>query len=114
MAFSKEQLKTIRREVGGLCERRVPERFRDQVRLVYGIEGHNVYIRESRPRLLDPSDWTSMDIAKLRYIKTSNEWRLYWKRASGKWLLYDPAKGSTSLEALIGEVAADAYGCFFG
>ncbi len=114
MAFSTEQLKAIRREVGSFCERRVPEHFRDEVRLVYAIEGHNVYIRETRPSFLDPSQWTCLDVAKLRYIKASNEWSLYWKRASGKWWPYDPATGLTSLEALISEVATDENGCFFG
>jgi hypothetical protein len=114
MAFSKEQLKTIRREVGGLCERRVPEHFRDQVRLVYAIEGYNVYIRETRPGILDLSKWTNLDIAKLRYTKASDEWRLYWKRASGKWWRYEPSTRAVSLTAMVREIEADGFGCFFG
>lgn len=114
MAFSKDQLKSIKQQAGGLCERRVPLRVRDQVRLAYDIDGHNVFIRESRPDFRDPSQWIEMDVAKLRYIASSNKWRLYWKRASGKWWRYAPSTRSVSLTAMLREIDADGYGCFFG
>ncbi len=114
MAFSKDQLKSIEQHVGGLCERRVPPRARDQVRLAYDIDRHNVLIRESRPDFRDPSLWIEMDVAKLRYIASSNKWRLYWKRASDKWWPYTPSGRSTSLSAMLKEIDADEYGCFFG
>ena len=39
MPFSEEQLKTIRQIVRDFCERRVPPQFRDQIRLLYAIDG---------------------------------------------------------------------------
>ena len=114
MAFSKSQVKLIEREIGGMCERRVPFYFRDKVRLNYDIEGHSVFVRESHPGFSDPSLWIEMDVAKLRYIAASKEWRLYWKRASGKWWLYEPSTQFKSLRAMVKEIDADRYGCFFG
>src|SRR5687767_4640088 len=114
MAFSKEHLRSIRKVVRDFCERRVPLRFQDQLRLVYTIEGQNVIIRESRPEDRDPSQWFELDVAKLRYVKQSNEWKLYWKRASGKWWPYVTRTRSKSLIALVKEIDADEYGCFFG
>lgn len=114
MAFSEEQLRSIRHVVRDFCEHRIPPHARDKVCLLYAIEGQNVIIRESRPAWRDPAKWMEMDVAKLRYIGKSNEWKLYWKRASGKWWAYEPRTRSRSLLAMIEEIDADEYGCFFG
>lgn len=114
MAFSQEQLRSIRDVVRDFCESRVPLQVRDQVCLLYAIEGHSVIIRESRPDWGDPTNWIEMDVAKLRYVPKSNEWKLYWKRASGKWWLYEPRTRSRTLSAMIKEIDADEHGCFFG
>jgi hypothetical protein len=114
MAFSQQQLKQIERHVGGLCERRAPAHVRDQFQLRYDINGHNIIIRESRPGWLGSSERIESDVAKLRYIAATNEWRLYWQRASGKWWLYESQSRSRTLPAMVNEIEADSYGCFFG
>ena len=114
MAFSEQQLKRIEREVGGLCERRAPVAVKDRIRLRYEIQNHNVFIREARPDWRSPLEWIESDVAKLRYIRASDEWRLYWKRASGKWWLYECHSRSTTLSAMVNEIDSDSYGCFFG
>ncbi len=114
MAFSEKQLSSIRRVVRDFCERRVPQEVRDQVRLLYTVEGQNVIICESRPNWRDPSKWQEADVAKLRYVAVSDEWKLYWKRASGKWWPYKTRTRSTTLSAMLTEIDGDEYGCFFG
>jgi DUF3024 family protein len=114
MAFSDRQLKQIERHVGALCERRAPAHVRDKLRLRYDVTGHYVFVREARPGWHDSSEWIESDVAKLRYVATSNEWRLYWKRASGKWWLYEPYSRSRTLAAMVNEIDRDDYGCFFG
>lgn len=114
MAFSEHELKRIEREVGGLCERRAPVEFKDKIRLRYEIQNHNVFIREARPDWRNPLEWIESDVAKLRYLRVSDEWRLYWKRASGKWWLYEPYSRSRTLSAMVSEIDSDSDGCFFG
>ena len=114
MAFSDEQLREIERHVGGLCERRAPAHVREQFRLRYDVSDHYVFVREARPDWHDRSQWIECDVAKLRYVAASNQWHLYWKRASGKWWLYEPHSRSTTLAAMVNEIDGDAYGCFFG
>ena len=114
MAFSEHQLKRIEREVGGLCERRAPVDLKDIFRLRYEIQNHNVFIREARPDWRNPLEWIEIDVAKLRYVQASDEWRLYWKRASGKWWLYECHSRSTTLSAMVKEIDTDFYSCFFG
>lgn len=114
MAFSDEELKRIDQAVGDLCQRRSPARLWDQIRVAYSVKNHDVLIHESRPGWRNPAEWTQMEIAKLRYVRTAGEWRLYWKRASGKWWLYEPHTSSTKLSAMVKEIDVDSDGCFFG
>ena len=114
MAFSEKELSRIKHEVGGLCKRRAPAHLKDELRLGYTITNHNVLIRESRPDWRNPSEWIESDVAKLRYVRSGDEWRLYWKRASGKWWLYEPHSPSKSLSSMVKEIDIDSDGCFFG
>jgi hypothetical protein len=114
VAFSDQQLKQIERQVRGLCKRRAPAHVRHKFRLRYDVNNHHVFVREARPDWHDPSEWIESDVAKLRYVAASNEWHLYWKRASGKWWLYEPFSRSRTLAAMVNEIDRDGYGCFFG
>jgi len=73
-----------------------------------------VLVHEARPDWHNPSEWIESDIAKLRYVRAADEWRLYWKRASGKWWLYEPHSLSKSLSSMVKEIDIDSDGCFFG
>jgi hypothetical protein len=114
MSFSEKDLKRIDQVVGALCERRSPAHLRDKLRLSYSVKNHQVLVQEARPDWHNPSEWIESDIAKLRYVRASDEWRLYWKRASGKWWLYEPHSPSKSLSSIVKEIDIDSDGCFFG
>ena len=114
MAFSEKELKRIDQVVGELCRRRSPAHLKDELRLSYSVKSHEVLVQEARRDWHDPSEWVTLDIAKLRYVRTSDEWRLYWKRASGQWWLYEPHTRSKSLASMVKEIDIDSDGCFFG
>jgi hypothetical protein len=114
MSFSAKELKRIEEVVGELCERRSPAHLKDKLRLSYSVKNHEVLLQEARPDWHNPSEWIESDIAKLRYVRAANEWRLYWKRASGKWWLYEPYSSSKSLASMVKEIDSDSDGCFFG
>jgi len=114
MAFSEFEKKRIGKIVGTFCENRVPERARNQVRNGFRIEGQNIFIFESRPRWDDPSQWMDLDFAKITYVKSRGIMKLYWKRASGKWNLYEPHGESRELTDFINTIDEDRFGCFFG
>jgi hypothetical protein len=50
-------------------------------------------------------------------VKTTETWKLYWTRASGKWHAYDP-DGTTGefkgLRRALAVIDQDLYGCLFG
>ena len=87
-------------------------------RLDYGFKYEkNAYeIFEVRPvwNSRDPSDYQKLSFVRIRYIKSTRIWKLYWMRGSGKWELYKPFPESTSLDKLLTTIDNDAFGCFYG
>jgi len=114
MAFTEIDLQRIKNEVGGLCSRRTPAHLKNKLRFEYTIEKQNVIIYEIRPVWNNPEEHTKSSFAKLTYVKSQKIWRLYWKRASGKWEKYEPRGPDRDLGALVQEIDKDDYGCFFG
>ena len=114
MPFAELDLKRIDRTVRGLCKRRSPPEHRDLVKTEYRVSRHEVLIYETRPAFRDPSRWIEHGVAKLRFVRTAGEWRLFWQRASLKWQSYEPLASSRDLADLVAEVDRDPHGCFFG
>ena len=114
MAFSEFELKRIDKIIGEDLRNRVPPEHRDKLRYELRIEGHNVLLAEVRPRWDKPKEWLAVDFAKLRYFKSRGIWKLYWKRASGKWELYEPKSEARNLNKLFDAIREDKFGCFFG
>ena len=114
MTFSEVDLQRIKKLVGDLCDRRTPEELRDKLRFEYEIEKQNVIVHEVRPVWDNPSEYMKLPMAKLSFVKRQKLWKLYWKRASGKWEKYQPNESDKDLGMLIKEIDKDAFGCFFG
>jgi len=114
MAFSELELKQIENTVGKLCKRRSPVHLRDELRTVYKVKGHDVTVYEERPRWNKPQEWTSEGIAKFKYFRNQDIWKLYWMRQDLKWHLYGGLPESTRIETLVEEVDKDPHGAFFG
>ena len=114
MAFSEIEIYKINNFVGVLCNKRAPESIRDKLRYEYTIENHDVIIYEVRPRWNKPDENTRMPCAKLTFVRTQNAWKLFWRRANGKWNGYELLKPSGDLIDLLTEIDEDPHGCFFG
>jgi hypothetical protein len=114
MSFSDIDIQRIKNEVGGLCKRKTPVHLKDKLRFDYAIEKQNVIIYEIRPVWNNPAEFTSLPIAKLTYVAIRKIWKLYWKRASGKWVRYETETSAKDLRALVQAIEEDIYGCFFG
>lgn len=114
MAFSEIELKRIEKEMGGFCAKRSPIEIRDQLSFQYRIKEHDVIIYTRRPQWDNPKEWIDSDMVKIKYVRTSNIWQLFWQRANGKWVSYEPFPQSKNLRSIIEELEADQYGCFFG
>jgi len=80
----------------------------------YSWDGQTALLFEVRPQWNDPTKILELPFAKLRLVKSSKLWKLYWMRGSGKWEAYEPLPESTDLHKMFTEIQNAAYGCFFG
>ena len=114
MPFNDFDLHKIKNTVGKFCKEKTNPALADKVRLDYTIDKQSVIVQEIRPRWNDPTQMMHLDVAKLKFIRSSGKWELYWKRASGKWQRYEPDADKSELQELVDVIAADQHGCFFG
>lgn len=80
----------------------------------YSWNGQTAILFEIRPQWNDLTNILELPFAKLRFVKSSELWKLYWMRGSGKWEAYEPKPESPTLQLLLDEIDHDGYGCFFG
>lgn len=113
MAFAEIELARVEKAVGGFCRRRVPPEISDKLRLEYVVTRHDIVIFEVRPHWNLPGEKLDTPVAKIKYVRSRNEWRLYWMRQDLKWHLYEPHSGG-SLEELVEVIDQDRLCCFFG
>ncbi|WP_333621541.1 DUF3024 domain-containing protein [Sphingobacterium multivorum] len=90
------------------------EEVRKQLDFGYSWDGQTALLFEIRPQWNDPTNILELPFAKLRFVKSSKLWKLYWMRGSGKWEAYEPKPESANLQLLLDEIDHDGYGCFFG
>ena len=114
MALSELELELIDKVVGGLCYEMNRPEFKDELSIGYRIDKQDVVIFEKRPAYKQPTKFTEIPAAKLKYLRTKNEWRLFWMRGDLKWHAYNPKKKSVKLSDLVTEIKSDPYGCFWG
>jgi hypothetical protein len=106
--FIEQQVKTF------VESKRPKEEIRDQLDIGYTYDGRSVEILEIRPQWDDPSIVHKYPIAKGTYIKSKKVWKIYWKRASGKWESYDPQFEVTTIQDFLSVIGQDTHGCFWG
>jgi len=90
------------------------QEIKAQLDFGYSFDGKAAILFEIRPVWKVPDKIQHIEYAKIRYYKSKKEWNLYWKRASGKWELYEPFPRSTFLEIVLMTIEEDKHGCFYG
>jgi hypothetical protein len=59
-------------------------------------------------------EWTTSDIARLRYNARLGDWTLYWRDHNGRWHRYDLVEPSSDVKTLLAEIEADPTALFWG
>ncbi|MEN4903162.1 DUF3024 domain-containing protein [Luteimonas sp. TWI1416] len=114
--MSEFEIHRVERLLAGLVERkRPPPHLRPQLDLAWRREGHRFEVFEVRARWQGaPGETIENPVARTTWVKSRRLWRLYWMRADGKWHRYDPLPEARTLEAVLEEIEADRFGCFWG
>lgn len=105
---------SVDQELAAYCEKKIPERVKDQLRLVRAWDGNMVALIEQRPRWNDPSTWLDRPIAQFRYHPTSDDWTIYWRDQHQRWHIYKEHSGSRAFFRLLAEVDQDPTHIFWG
>ena len=95
-------------------QRRPPEHIRPQLDIGYVVNAQTVDIFEIRPDWKDATIIRHTPVARVKFVRTDKQWRLYWMRANLKWCGYEPAHLHSTLLSALKVVDADALCCFFG
>jgi hypothetical protein len=97
-----------------LSRKRPPEHIRNKLDLTYKIENQSIVIYQIREKFASPGQYIESPVAKATYIKSSNNWKVYWMRANLKWYSYDPKPIVKSLTDFVKLVEEDKHHCFWG
>ncbi len=94
--------------------RRPPLHLRDRIREGQRITEQVIELFFLRPAFERPGELIEESIAKVQYVRTQDVWRIFWKRADGKWHAYKPHPEALTLKDALLVIAEDAHACFFG
>ncbi len=97
-------------------EHRPPLHLRDKLDLGFSLENRELRIFEIRSLNNDGTHKVEGDVARAKYIKSRDIWKIYWKRANGNWEPYRPGgdfevEDITEFFSILDE---DKYGAFWG
>ncbi|MBN1086529.1 DUF3024 domain-containing protein [Erwinia aphidicola] len=113
MAFNDLEYFAVKKEVRAFVDSiRPPVHVSNELDIVYSIDEQSIEIGERRPVWRGESgEFFVLTSAKITYVRTKKEWRVYWMRASDEWELYQAADTLTDALEM---VRIDTHGCFFG
>lgn len=99
-----------------LCDERVPDQGRDQVRVEFEQGRQGVTIVECRPpsRAEYGPEWSRSPVARLRYLGTTRLWTLYYHRHTGRWERYPLLGPTRRIDELLDEIDRDPICIFWG
>ncbi|ELV8627183.1 DUF3024 domain-containing protein [Vibrio cidicii] len=115
MAFSEiEQARHKKAVEKYLDSCRPPVEVRNEVDIGYRLDGQVIEIFEIRAKWNNPSEKVEEPVAKVKYYKSRDEWKIYWMKSDLKWHIYEPVPEVKTLEVFFEVLDADAYECFWG
>ena len=94
--------------------RRPPLHLRHKVREGQRFIGHSIELFIVRPAFQNPGEPIESSIAKVQHMPRLQVWRLFWKRADGRWHRFEPCPETDSLAQALRVIDEDAHACFFG
>ncbi|MCD9008107.1 DUF3024 domain-containing protein [Luteimonas sp. XNQY3] len=98
-----------------VARRRPAPHIRPELDLGWRRNGQSVEVFEVRPLWRGaPGETMEHPVIKATWVKSRGHWRVYWMRADLKWHPYDPLREASTFEAVLAELDADPYACFWG
>ena len=89
------------------------EQGTDKLRYVHTFESNAALVIEQRPGFMNPQEWVSRPMAKLRYSEARNVWSLYWSDANGRWHRVSNTKAEEDIRKVLQLIVTDSLGVFW-
>ncbi|MBS1487441.1 MAG: DUF3024 domain-containing protein [Bacteroidetes bacterium] len=97
-----------------LMRNRPPESIRPKLDLGYKIEGQSIIVFEIRPQWNDPQVILELPFAKTTFVKTKNNWKVFWMRSNLSWCSYEPKPTVKNVKEFTKLIEEDKHHCFLG
>jgi len=110
MAMPELDLKRIQR----WCDERVPEQYRDKIRVICAVGRGYVTIFETRPDWRGGPEWTEFPIARLCYHTGTGQWTIYWRDRNLKFHKYERKRPTKNVQSLLDYIGSHEDPIFFG
>jgi hypothetical protein len=98
------------------CRNKVPEHVRDRIRVECDVTNRHLTIYECHPPWREDmgEEWTRVQVARLRYTKTTGLWSLYWSDRNSRFHEYHWYFEAARVEQLLAEIDRDPTNLFWG
>lgn len=96
------------------CRRHSSAVVSDQLRYSFEFEASAVVLQAQRPGFMNPEEWTTVPVAKLRYSEARKTWSLYWSDTNGRWHRLGNVPMAPDIRTLLQAIETDASGVFWG
>ncbi len=93
---------------------RPPENIRHKVDIGYKIEEQSIIIFELRTSFKKPNEMIERPIAKTTFVKTQNQWKIFWYKSDMQWHSYTVKPTVKKLMHFLELVIDDKTRCFWG
>jgi len=88
--------------------------IRSKLDLGYEIDNQSIILTEIRPSWKNPNVIKTLGYAKATFVKSSNNWKVFWMKSDLKWHAYKPNPTVKELKDFLKLVDEDKYACFKG
>jgi len=93
---------------------RPPVEIRHNLDIGYVFEKQSLELFEIRPSFKNKSIIQHFPFAKTTFVKSKNEWKIFWRRANGNWDPYELHPTVKNIHKFFEIVKGDKHHCFFG
>ena len=123
LSFELSQRKTVNKKINISCKKINRKIFRLFRKNIFDMWVYNsvqykknnvVEIFEIRPKWDDEKVIENFPIARVKYVKSKNIWRIYWRDSNEKWVQYKPSFEVAHFSKAIEVIKKDEHGCFWG
>ncbi len=113
MALPELVRKSAEKHLDRYCAQKVPQGFRDRLKITYAIEGETITLSALQVDPTQPGSWQRVPVAQFRYIALLQQWSLHYPNGRQRWVFYQNAPPTLHFGKLLQHLDADPLRLFW-